>query len=248
MATSGFLLYFGLPILLQSLLLYLLLRRNAAHDNPWFVSYTVFSIAATITRLFVFRNATIYFHLYWGSEIIYAVLQLLASYEVFESMFRHYFGLWWVKSLFPIAALLAVSVAILRSAAAHNTLDAEITRFVLAFEFGVRLIQGFFFVLLWFLVWLTGIRWHQYALGISTGFGAQATFVLLASFLRSEFGTRFNSLFVYGTPVAYILTLLIWLWYYSSPQPPDAERDSVPPLSREDLDRYLAAIRKIRGS
>src|SRR2546422_6090618 len=223
MATSGFLLDFGLPILLQTLLLYLLLRRNAAHDNPWFVSYTIFSIAATITRLFVFRNATIYFHLYWGSEIIYAVLQLLASYEVFESMFRHYFGLWWVKSLFPIAALLAVSVAILRSAAAHNTLDAEITRFVLAFEFGVRLIQGFFFVLLWF-------------------------FVMLASFLRSEFGTRFNSLFVYGTPVAYILTLLIWLWYYNSPQPPDAERDSVPPLSREDLDRYLAAIRKIRGS
>ena len=248
MSTTGFLLYFGLPILLQSLLLYLLLRRNAPHDNPWFVSYTVFSIAATATRLFVFRNTTIYFYLYWGSEVIYAVLQLLASYEVFESMFRHYFRLWWVRSLFPIAALVAVSVAILRSASAHITLDAKITRFVLAFEFGVRLIQGVFFVLLWFLMWLTGIRWRQYALGISTGFGVQATFVLLASLLRSEFGTRFNSLFVYGTPMAYILTLLIWLWYYIGPQAPDPARDSVPPLSREDLDRYLAAIRKIRGS
>ena len=81
MLTGGFLFYFGLPILLQSLLLYLLLRRNAPHDNPWFVSYTVFSIAATVTRLFVFRNTTIYFYLYWGSEVIYAVLQLLASYD-----------------------------------------------------------------------------------------------------------------------------------------------------------------------
>jgi hypothetical protein len=247
MPTGALLLYFGLPILLQSILLWLLLRRNATRDNPWFVAYTVFSIAATITRLMVFRNATIYFYLYWGSEVIYAILQLLASYEVFESMFRHYFRLWWVKSLFPIAALVALSVAILRSASAHITLDAKITRFVLAFEFGVRLLQGVFFVLLWFLVWLTGIRWRQYALGISTGFGVQATFVLLASFLRSEFGTRFNSLFVYGTPVTYILTLLIWLWYYSSPQPPDPTRDSVPPLSRQDLDNYLAAIRKIRG-
>jgi hypothetical protein len=127
-------------------------------------------------------------------------------------------------------------------------LDLEITGLVLAFEFGVRLIQGVLFVLLWFLVWLTGIRWRQYALGISTGFGAHATFTLLASLLRSEFGTRFNSLFVYGSPMAYILALLIWLWYYSSPQPPDPERDAVPPLSREDLDHYLTAIRKIRGS
>jgi len=248
MTTGALLLYFGLPILLQSILLWLLLRRNAARDNPWFVTYTVFSIAATVARLMVFRNAKIYFYLYWGGEAIYAVLQLLALYEVLESMFRHYFRLWWVKSLFPITALVAVSVATLRTVSPRASLDVEITRFVLAFEFGVRLIQGVFFVLLWFLVWLTGIRWRQYALGISTGFGAQATLVLLASFLRSEFGTKFNSLFVYGTPVAYILTLLIWLWYYSSPQPRDPERDAVPPLSREDLDTYLAAIRKIRGS
>jgi hypothetical protein len=248
MPIVGFVLYFGLPILLQSLLLYLLLGRNALHDNAWFFIYTVFSIAATITRLVVFQNTTIYFYLYWGSEVIYAVLQLLASYEIWESMFRYYFRFWWVKSLFPVTVLVALSIAILRTASPHTNLDVEITRFVLAFEFGVRLIQGAFFVLLWFLVWLTGIRWRQYALGISTGFGMQASFVLLASFLRSEFGTGFNSLFIFGTPVAYIVTLLIWLWYYSSPQPPDPERDLVPPLSSEDLAKYLAAIRRIRGS
>ena len=99
MPIAGFVLYFGLPILLQSLLLYLLLRRNALHNNPWFFIYTVFSIAATITRLVFFRNAPVYFYLYWGSEVIYAVLQLLASYEIWESMFRYYFRFWWVKSI-----------------------------------------------------------------------------------------------------------------------------------------------------
>jgi hypothetical protein len=247
MSTGAFLLYFGLPIVLQSLLLCLLLRRNTTRDNPWFVAYTAFSIAASIVKLIIFRNATIYFYLYWAVQSIYAVLGLLALYEVFESMFRHYFRRPWFKSLFPATTLLAVSFAILRSVSAHTTLDANITHFVLAFEFGVRLIQGVFFVLLWFLVWLTGIRWRQYPLGISTGFGAQATFLLLASLIRSEFGTNFNFLLVYGSLVAYILTLLIWLWFYSSPQPPDPTRDSVPPLSRQDLDNYLAAIRKIRG-
>jgi hypothetical protein len=248
MPTSALLLYFGLPILLQSILLWLLLRRNATRDNPWFVSYTVFSIAATIVRLIVFRNATTYFYLYWAGQAIYAILSLLVLYEVFESMFRHYLRIWWFKSLFPATALVAVSVATLRSSSAHATLDERITHFVLAFEFGVRLLQGGFFVLLWFLVWLTGIRWRQYPLGISTGFGAHATVLLLASLLRSEFGTKFSFLLVYGSLVTYILTLLIWLWYYSSPQPADSERDAVPPLSREDLDHYLAAIRKIRGS
>ena len=248
MPTPVLLLYFGLPILLQSILLWLLLRRNATRDNPWFVSYTVFSIAATVVRLIVFRNATIYFYLYWAGQAIYAILSLLVLYEVFESMFRYYFQIWWFKSLFPATALVAVSVAILRSASAHANLDENITHLVLAFEFAVRLIHGVFFVLLWFLVGLTGIRWRQYPLGISTGFGANATLLLVASLLRSEFGTKFNFLLVYGSPVAYILALLIWLWFYSSPQPPDRARDSVPPLSREDLDHYLAAIRKIRSS
>jgi hypothetical protein len=248
MPTGALLLYFGLPILLQSVLLWLLLRRNAIRDNPWFVIYTTFSIAATIVRFIVFRNAAAYFYLYWAGQAIYAILSLLVLYQVSESMFRYYFRLWWFKSLFPATALVAVTVATLRSASAHATLDERITHFVLAFEFGVRLVQGGFFVLLWFLVWLTGIRWRQYPLGISTGFGAHATFLLLASLLRSEFGTKFNFLLIYGSLVAYILALLIWLWYYSSPQPPDPERDAVPPLSRKDLDHYLAAIRKIRGS
>ena len=247
MPTGAFLIYFGLPIVLQSILLWLLLRRNALHDNPWFVSYTVFSIAATIIRFIVFKNATVYFYFYWAGQAIYAILSLLVLYEVFESMFRHYLRIWWFKSLFPVTALVAVSVAILRSTSPQSTLDAKITHFVLAFEFAIRLIQGGFFVLLWLLVWLTGIRWRQYPLGILTGFGAYATFQLLASLLRSEFGTKFNFLLIYGSVVAYILTLLIWIWYYSSPQPPDPEHDAVPPLSREDLEHYLAAIRKIRG-
>ena len=247
MLAVTFLIYFGLPIVLQSILLWLLLRRNALHDNPWFVSYTVFSIATTIIRLIVFKNAAVYFYLYWAGQAIYAILSLLVLYEVFEFMFRHYLRIWWFKSLLPVTALVAVSLAILRSAWAHATLDEEITQFVLAFEFAVRLMQGGLFVLLWLLVWLTGIRWRQYPLGISTGFGAYATYQLLASLLRSEFGTKFNFLLIYGSVVAYILTLLIWLWFYSSPQPPDPEHDAVPPLSREDLEHYLAAIRKIRG-
>ena len=80
MPTGAFLIYFGLPIFLQSTLLWLLLRRNAVHDNPWFVSYTVFSIAATILRLIVFRDAAIYFYLYWAGQAVYAILSLLVLY------------------------------------------------------------------------------------------------------------------------------------------------------------------------
>src|SRR6266480_1303280 len=115
MSTGALLLYFALPIVLQSLLLYLLLRRNEPHDNPWFVIYTIFSIAATIVRFIVFGYATIYFYLYWAGQAIYAILSLLVLYEVCESMFRYYFRLWWFKSLFPVTGLIAVGVAILRS-------------------------------------------------------------------------------------------------------------------------------------
>jgi hypothetical protein len=99
---------------------------------------------------------------------------------------------------------------------------------------------------MWLLVWLTGARWRQPALGIVTGFGLYASYVLVASLLRSEIGTKLDGLIVFGVPMAYILTLLLWLWFFASPQFREPERDAFPPMSREELARHAAVVRRIR--
>ncbi len=244
---GGFILYLALPIALQSVLLFLLVRKRAGHTYPWFVTYTAFSVAATIARLALRQNPSLYFYLYWGGEMVYAVLALMALFEVFRSMFRNYLRLWWFRPLFPVAVLITIAVAVLHTAASHNPAqDQPITLAALAVTFGVRLVQGASFVCLWLLVWLTGARWRQPGLGIVTGFGFYASYVLVASLLRSEIGTKLDGLIVFGIPVAYILTLLLWLWFFTIPQPREPERDAFPPLSRDELNQYAAAVRRMR--
>jgi hypothetical protein len=246
-STSGFILYLALPIALQSLLLFLLIQKQVSRRYPWFVIYTAFSVIATIARLITRENFGPYFYIYWGGEMIYAVLALMALFEVFRTMFRNYLRLWWFRPLFPLAVVVTIALAVLHTAAHRNPAqDQPITVAALAITFGVRLVQGACFVCLWVLVGLTGARWRQPALGIVTGFGLYASYVLVASLLRSEIGIKLDGLIVFGIPVAYIFTLALWLWFFASPQFQEPERDGVPPMSREDLALHAAAVRRIR--
>ena len=248
MSQSGFLLYFGLPIALQSVLLFLLVRKRVSRSYSWFVAYTAFSVTTTVARLATLQASSLYyFYLYWGGEIVYAGLALMSLYEVVRSTFRNYLRFWWFRPLFPLAVLITIAVAVLHTTANQNSAqDQPIIVAALAITFGVRLVQGACFVCMWLLVWLTGARWRQPALGIVTGFGLYASYVLVASLLRSEIGTKLNDLITWGIPRAYIFTLVLWLWFFASSQFREPERDGVPPMSREDLARHAAAVRRIR--
>jgi hypothetical protein len=242
-----FVLYFGLPILLQSGLLFLLVRRGLSHSYAWFVGYTAFSVAATIARLAVPQPSSLYFYVYWCGEIVYAGLALMALFEVFRRMFRNYFHFWWFRPLFPLTALITIAVAVVHTAAAKNPAqDPPITVAALAITFGVRLIQGACFVCLWLLVRLTGAHWGQPGLGIVTGFGLYASYVLVASLLRSEIGTKLDGLIIWGVPLAYILTLLFWLWFFAGKQFSEPESVATPPMSRDDLKQHAEAVRRLR--
>lgn len=247
MSLTALILYFGLPIALQSILLFLLFRKRVGRSYPWFVTYTAFSVAATLARLSTIRNPGLYYYVYWGAEMVYALLALLALFEIFHSMFRYYLRIGWFRPLFPLAVLVTIVVAVLQTTASpNNPQDQPMTVAALAITFGVRLIQGACFVCLWLLVWLTGVRWRQPALGIITGFGLYASYALVTSLLRWEIGIQLNDWVISGLPLAYIFTLLLWLWFFFSPQPQDPELDAFPPLNREELHRYVAVIRRVR--
>jgi hypothetical protein len=246
MPLGDLILYLALPIVLQSVLLFLLVRKGVSRTYPWFVVYTVFSVAATIARLATLQRSSLYFYVYWCGEIVYAGLALMSLFEVFRSMFRNYFRFWWFRPLFPLVVLTTIAVAVLHTVAARNPAqDQPITVAALGITFGVRLVQGTCFVCLWFLVWLTGARWRQPGLGIVTGFGLYASYVLVASLLRSEIGTKLNDLIIWGVPLAYIFTLLFWLWFFASEQFREPERQG-PPMSRDDLARHAEVVRRIR--
>ena len=138
MSQSGFLLYFGLPIALQSVLLFLLVRKRVSRSYPWFVVYTAFSVTTTVARLATLQASSLYyFYLYWGGEIVYAGLALMSLYEVVRSTFRNYLRFWWFRPLFPLAVLITIAVAVLHTTANRNSAqDQPIIVAALAITFG----------------------------------------------------------------------------------------------------------------
>ena len=248
MSPSGFLLYFGLPIALQSVLLFLLVRKRVSRSYPWFVVYTAFSVTTTVARLATLQLPVfILLSVFGRRRSVYAGLALMSLYEVVRSTFRNYLRFWWFRPLFPLAG----ADYDCSSCSAYNG-EPEFSsgsanncgcpgNYVRSASRSGRLLCMHVAI---GLAYRSALR--QPALGIVTGFGLYASYVLVASLLRSEIGTKLNDLITWGIPRAYILTLALWLWFFASPQFQDPERDGIPPMGPEDLARHAAAVRRIR--
>jgi len=209
----------------------LVVRRKLHRKFPFFFSYLCVSLLVTMLRLAVSGNYVMYFTVFWATEVIYAVLALLALYEVFHEVFRPFYMLWWwFRFLFPGAVILIAFVSIY-SAIRHPALQApRILQIIFGSAIAVNYLEAFLFSLFFALVLLLGVRWRGYPFGIVEGFGVSALGALIAFCLRSEFGAKFNTFARYAPPVAYLLGVLVWL--YTFRRAPDPEVAQAHPQHR----------------
>ena len=97
-----------------------------------------------------------------------------------------------------------------------------------------------------------GIRWRSYSFGIVTGFGFPALAGLLAFTLRSEFGTKYNTLVKYAPPVAYVVGVLVWLDTFLRQPDPEvvhAWRDKITPEQLlAEAREYIRILKRFFGT
>ena len=232
-----------LPLVLQTVLLVLLLRRRAFKAFPFFALYTLFSVVVSILRFAVRNHEQTYFYVYWTSDALYAVLGVAVLYEVLGGVLRNLMRFGWLRIAFPLAVLLTMVLTFTRTQTPVDGADALMT-WTLAAELGLRFLQVAMFALMVALVALFGIRWRQQYFGISAGYGIYATVNLFTTTKYYEFGTKFTFLWSVVSLVSYTIAILIWLWYFSTPIAAETPRNSGPPLSLEDLERYKQIVRK----
>ena len=139
----------------------------------------------------------------------------------------------------PLAAPLAI--AGVRTASVEVVATSTLAAYVSFNDLGVFIFAG-----LVTLVPLLGLRWRQYPFGVATGFGLYATVSLLTTTAFSDFGTRFTFLWGVTSLVAYSLTVIIWIWFFSAPQKSGIPTPEVSALSPGDLKKYKDALRRMR--
>jgi len=101
------------------------------------------------------------------------------------------------------------------------------------------------FLLLLLFVAVLGLRWRDHEFGLSAGFGIYAAFSLLASTKYYEIGSEFILSWSVISVVSYTVSVLIWLWYFSTSVKAVVPSSDEPPLSLQDLERYRDIARRV---
>jgi len=236
------------PALLQSWLAIILWRRGLHRSYRFFFVYTLFAVVAAVAKLAAHGNYRAYFVTYWTGEAIYAVLGLLAIFEVFPFVFKTFTWIWqfWV-AVWVMVGLMIV-IAILQAIFAPPIQAGPVVATIYSLEIGVRYVQGGAFIAFVLLASFYRMHPRRYALGIIFGFWLVALGDLIPAMLRSEFGTRFKFVFTFMPPVVYVVAVLIWLLTFLKREPLDPfERMRSPLRPEEVIERVRRLTRSIRG-
>jgi hypothetical protein len=211
----------------------LVLRWKLHREYPLFFTYLFIAVLIPLLRLAVSRNYVTFFKVFWGTELLYAIIALLALYEVFREVFFAFYELWWwFRLVFPGVALIAITVAVIRTIL-HPPVEATpLIGAILSSSRVVNYLEAILFGLFFLLVLLLGVPRRSYPFGIVEGFGIAALGALVAYGLRSEFGTKYNIFAKYAPAVAYVVSVLVWLDTFRRPPDPEvihAWREQVTP-------------------
>jgi hypothetical protein len=228
------------PLVLLVTLAVILARKKLYRRFPFFTAYTLYAIAAGLVRTALSAgNPRTYFYVFWATEPIYALLGLAAIYEAFREIFHPFYRIWWFRPLVYLVAVATLGISIARTIHVPPVEVSVLDALILSFELGIRYIQGGIFALTWLLIMFFRLPAPRYAVGIVDGFGVTAIGILVASLLRSDFGTRFNKLFTFVPAVVYILACFIWLAAMRGTESQNGNGGTTPEIPLENMPGQL---------
>ena len=232
---------------LQGWLLIVLVRRRVYARFLWFCIYTTFAIVAGIVEFTVRHNAWKYTYVYWAAEALYAILGFFAIQEAFRWVFQHFYIFWWFKLLLPAVGVIMLAIAVIEGYF-HPPIQAPpVLAMIFVAEIAVRCLQGGIFILFVLLIRFFALPGQSYAMGISLGFGISALGSFLMYFVRSTFGTKLVPVIKYGSAMAYLIAVVVWLIVFRKAEPPDPYEGIVSPLRPEqDLELMRNYTRQMK--
>jgi hypothetical protein len=213
------------PAAIQLALTAIFIRRKLYARFLFFFAYTVYSIVATIVRLFVIGRPLLFYDLYWITEVVYGILALLAMREVFKiASDIFYFGRGMSRLIPPVAVLIVIGYAMWQALyhAPGNTFMAHLQSGTYSLMFGIRCLEVGICFLCLRLSWREHfpVTWRRYDFTILVGFGVYGSITLLVYLLWLAFPATLVDLFRYAPSGAYIVTTVIWLHGFLDNEPP----------------------------
>src|SRR6266852_3788334 len=128
------------PMIIQSAIIFALVRRRLREQFPFFFHYTCFQVlsGATLFVMFHLKNHPAYFYTYWVCAAVSAMLAFAVIYEIFDNVFRPFVALRDFSSvIFRWASIVLLVVAVIMALTPATGNVNRITMGILAAERGV---------------------------------------------------------------------------------------------------------------
>jgi hypothetical protein len=234
---------------LQAYLCFLLLARGAYRQFRFFTACSAFSVIEAVVLILLRNHQMPYLYVYWTFEAFSVMLIFFALQESFYLVFRNFLSLPGFRLLFPGIGILMLVIAAVRTLLQPPP-DARFwTATLISLEIAVDFLQFGIFCLFILLVRFFNMRWRQHAFGVVLGFGITAAGTLIVLLLRSEFGTKFDPIVRITPPLAYSVTVVVWLATFLRAEPSHPMQDRALALTPEqmlfEIRRYTRAVKGI---
>jgi hypothetical protein len=236
--------------LLQAAVLVILIRGKFHRQFPYFCFYISYSITMSALRCATLSHPRLYFVLFWITEGLSGVLELICLHEAFRPSL-YYESYRWTR-LLPPSIILIILGCSLYQAAYHPVGHGPLVRLAAgaySFEIGVRILEVAIFVLT---LRLARRRYHRISriqpFGIVMGFGIAASSALLADLVGFKFGFKSGSIFEivfrYLPSTAYMVAAFGWLFTFLVKEP-DLPKPNMGELDQR-LDEQMQILEWIR--
>jgi hypothetical protein len=239
---------FYLPVALELVIAWLLLKRRLHREVTWFFIYIVFQIVGTclLYPLYEARNVIGYFFGMWVFEGISVTMAFMVILETFRLSVAQYKSVRRIGTrLLVLAALLSIVVALVLTPYGAQASTAMM-KFILVTERSLRIIQLVILVTMFAFSSYLALSWKHYVFGIALGYGLYAAANLACYTYLAYVGVAANAK---GSTIGANVSLLdsasfscavaIWLIYLLQREP---KGPGLPPTANQDLQEWSEAL------
>jgi hypothetical protein len=228
------------PILNLAAVGALLLRRRLVHGMPFFFAFLVVAWTRDVACLIAERiSAGAYNSTYWISHIFSAMAIFLASYELsLLRLFPKFYKVAFYRSLFAIAALVVIIVAV--STMAGEIQLAIVPRIINILD--ILHVAGLFFFVC--LMSVMGRSWsrHEFVIAFGLSIQAVAFIIFFAVFLHSG---PVHGLIRNLPPISDALSSVVWLVAFLMGEKADEfSTEPVAPSGLQDARQWESTLRQ----
>jgi hypothetical protein len=204
---------------LQIGIIVMMVRRGLRTKFTFLFNYFIFQALGTVALFVLYRFPMQYFFAYWVFASISILLEFAVMHEVFSYAMRPYSGLRDLGVLvFRWAAVILLLVGVAMAMSSSGSATARVGTAILNIERSIRLMQCGLLAFMFVCSHELGLKWKNFANGVSIGFGVFAFTDLMVVSAHNMLNGNWNNFLSLTSSFAFLAASGICLGYCFLPE------------------------------